>query len=82
MYGESIVSLSTPNAGEGSSGGSSSSSSSMQAESSVGGCNGYTLVAKSLARCGVTLMFGVIGIPVTELASAVQVMTHFRIILP
>lgn len=34
--------------------------------------NGYSLVAQSLARSGVTLMFGVIGIPVTELASAVQ----------
>jgi hypothetical protein len=30
-------------------------------------------VAQSLARLGVKLMYGVIGIPVTELASAAQV---------
>ena len=35
--------------------------------------NGYSLVAHSLARLGVKLMYGVIGIPVTELASAAQV---------
>ena len=35
--------------------------------------NGYTLVADTLARLGVRLMFGVVGIPVTELASAAQV---------
>lgn len=35
--------------------------------------NGYSLVAQSLARLGVKLMYGVIGIPVTELASAAQV---------
>ena len=36
--------------------------------------NGYTLVADTLARLGVRLMFGVVGIPVTELASAAQVL--------
>ena len=35
--------------------------------------NGYTVVAHTLARLGVRHMFGVIGIPVTELASAAQV---------
>ena len=35
--------------------------------------NGYTLVAQTLASLGVRLMYGVIGIPVTELASAAQV---------
>ncbi len=35
--------------------------------------NGYALVAQSLARAGIKLMYGVIGIPVTELASAAQV---------
>jgi len=34
--------------------------------------NGYTLVATALAALGVRLMFGVVGIPVTELASAAQ----------
>ena len=37
--------------------------------------NGYTVVAQALARLGVRHMFGVIGIPVTELASAAQVQT-------
>ena len=36
--------------------------------------NGYTLVADTLARLGARLMFGVVGIPVTELASAAQVL--------
>lgn len=36
--------------------------------------NGYTLVADTLARLGVRFMFGVVGIPVTELASAAQVL--------
>ena len=31
--------------------------------------DGYFLAARALARLGVTAMFGVIGIPVTQLAS-------------
>jgi hypothetical protein len=34
--------------------------------------HGYEVVVRSLARLGVRLMFGVIGIPVTPLASAAQ----------
>ena len=34
--------------------------------------NGYVVVARALARLGVRYMYGVIGIPVTELASAAQ----------
>lgn len=34
--------------------------------------NGYMVVARTLARLGIRYMYGVIGIPVTELASAVQ----------
>ncbi|PSC68564.1 2-hydroxyacyl-lyase [Micractinium conductrix] len=34
--------------------------------------DGYFLIARSLARLGVRHMFGVIGIPVTQLASAAQ----------
>lgn len=39
--------------------------------------NGYTLVAQTLASLGVRLMYGVIGIPVTELASAAQVCHNY-----
>ena len=35
--------------------------------------NGYSVVARALAHAGINTMFGVIGIPVTELASAAQV---------
>jgi len=34
--------------------------------------NGYGVVARTLAALGIRLMYGVIGIPVTELASAAQ----------
>lgn len=34
--------------------------------------SGHALVAKSLAMCGVKYMFGVVGIPVTQLASEVE----------
>ena len=34
--------------------------------------NGYMVVARTLARLGIRYMYGVIGIPVTELASAAQ----------
>ena len=34
--------------------------------------NGYGVVARTLAGLGIRHMFGVIGIPVTELASAAQ----------
>ena len=35
--------------------------------------NGYTLVSQALYRMGIRNMYGVVGIPVTELASAAQV---------
>ena len=38
-----------------------------------GNANGYTVVARALAHLGIRFMYGVIGIPVTELASAAQV---------
>ena len=38
-----------------------------------GGGTGYNVIAKQLAALGVQAMYGVIGIPVTELASAAQV---------
>ena len=44
--------------------------------------NGYTVVAQTLARLGVRHMFGVIGIPVTELASAAQVGCMWYITMP
>ena len=47
--------------------------------------NGYTLVARTLASLGVRLMYGVIGIPVTELASAAQARSPpsgFRVTTP
>lgn len=39
--------------------------------------NGYSVVAATLARLNVRHIYGVIGIPVTELASAAQVTTWF-----
>lgn len=39
----------------------------------AGGLNGYNVIARQLAALGVRSMYGVIGIPVTELASAAQV---------
>jgi hypothetical protein len=39
---------------------------------STGG-NGFTVVAHALAKAGIKNIYGVIGIPVTELASAAQV---------
>ncbi|BDA45528.1 probable 2-hydroxyacyl-CoA lyase at C-terminar half [Coccomyxa sp. Obi] len=47
----------------------SGSSSSSTADESA---NGYTVVARALAQLGIRFMYGVIGIPVTELASAAQ----------
>lgn len=47
--------------------------------------NGYTVVARSLAQLGIRFMYGVIGIPVTELASAAQVsqsVSHLHLIQP
>ena len=35
--------------------------------------NGFTVVAHALAKAGIKNIYGVIGIPVTELASAAQV---------
>ena len=35
--------------------------------------NGYAVAAQTLAALGIRHMYGVIGIPVTELASAAQV---------
>lgn len=35
--------------------------------------NGFTVVAQALAKLGIKHMYGVVGIPVTELASAAQV---------
>jgi hypothetical protein len=37
------------------------------------GGNGFTVVAHALAKAGIKNVYGVIGIPVTELASAAQV---------
>lgn len=37
--------------------------------------NGYSVVAAALSRLNVRHMYGVVGIPVTELASAAQVGT-------
>ena len=37
------------------------------------GSNGFSIAAKALAALGIRHMYGVIGIPVTELASAAQV---------
>ena len=45
----------------------------MAAQAASGG-NGYSLVARALKAAGIKHMFGVIGIPVTELASAAQVL--------
>ena len=40
----------------------------------VAGCgDGYELVVQALSRLGVRFMFGVVGIPVTPLASSAQV---------
>ena len=45
------------------------------AQQVASGSNGYSLVARALKAAGIKHMFGVIGIPVTELASAAQVCT-------
>ena len=37
------------------------------------GSNGFSIAAEALAALGIRHMYGVIGIPVTELASAAQV---------
>ena len=42
--------------------------------SGVRTANGFTVVAHALANAGVRNIYGVIGIPVTELASAAQVL--------
>ena len=39
--------------------------------------NGFTVVAHALAKAGIQNIYGVIGIPVTELASAAQVSLHY-----
>lgn len=46
-------------------------------EASTGG-NGFTVVAHALAKVGVKNIYGVIGIPVTELASAAQVLALYK----
>ena len=38
--------------------------------------NGFSVLAHALARLGIKHMYGVVGIPVTELASAAQVCLH------
>ena len=38
-----------------------------------GSNNGFSVVAHALAKLGIKHMYGVVGIPVTELASAAQV---------
>jgi hypothetical protein len=43
--------------------------------------DGYRVVAEALAALGVKHMFGVIGIPVTQLASAAQVPTSLPLML-
>ena len=42
-----------------------------------GSNNGFSVVAHALAKLGIKHMYGVVGIPVTELASAAQVFTSF-----
>lgn len=42
-----------------------------------GSNNGFSVVAHALAKLGIKHMYGVVGIPVTELASAAQVITSF-----
>ena len=39
--------------------------------------NGFSVVAQALAKLGIKHMYGVVGIPVTELASAAQVRLVF-----
>ena len=39
------------------------------------GSNGFSIAAQALAALGISHMYGVIGIPVTELASAAQVIS-------
>ena len=53
-------------------GGGNSSSSNAVTESAVHN-NGFSVVAQALAKLGIKHMYGVVGIPVTELASAAQV---------
>ena len=43
------------------------------------GSNGFSIAAQALAALGIRHMYGVIGIPVTELASAAQVCCPSRL---
>lgn len=45
-----------------------------------GSNNGFSVVAHALAKLGIKHMYGVVGIPVTELASAAQV--HHLLLTP
>ena len=47
-----------------------------------GSNNGFSVVAHALAKLGIKHMYGVVGIPVTELASAAQVHHLLLIFLP
>ena len=44
--------------------------------------NGFAVVARALFALGVRQLYGVIGIPVTELASAAQVSPHHSVLKP
>ncbi len=46
-----------------------------------GSNNGFSVVAHALAKLGIKHMYGVVGIPVTELASAAQVLTCFTTVV-
>ena len=63
---------STPNQGQGASGEGAHGPSSVAERTSKAGTSGYELVARALAKGGVRMMFGVVGIPVTQLATAAQ----------
>ena len=54
----------------------SSSSGQQGSQENSGSNNGFSVVAQALAGLGIKHMYGVVGIPVTELASAAQVCSH------
>ena len=53
--------------------GSSNSQPGSSGHQDSGSNNGFSVVAHTLAKLGIKHMYGVVGIPVTELASAAQV---------
>lgn len=56
---------------------SSGSSGQSSSQKDSGSNNGFSVVAQALARLGIKHMYGVVGIPVTELASAAQVCLQY-----